>query len=164
MSEYPVFDDVNLRFRLKDKSKQELLDKLSSNTEKSFEQALTEQFKDVNLSNESYIKVEFGNTISKVDKSITIEYEFSILVNSKDVEQYEIYERHSWNRYPQTTPPTDVLMRVEGRLIDPTNMYNSSSRSAIDYRCMKYDGKNWVSYLGYSDPYFKVERFRPWAY
>lgn len=81
--------------------------------------------------------------------------DLSFRCSSTDVELYDTYNTHDWNKYPEITPPYDVLMRVE---LDNGNGYKAFLHKFIegDLWCF---GNGKVMPKAMSD---SVRHFRPW--
>lgn len=77
---------------------------------------------------------------------------FSVCLRASDIEAVHEYDPHSWNSYPEVTPPEGAWMRIE--VVNPECGYKA-----------KFEDDRWVDGLGcvhFGGPAGRVVRFRPW--
>ena len=79
---------------------------------------------------------------------------WELTISKKEIELVEEYDPHSWNKYPEVTPPERVLMQIEGRDGDGDAFHFSGY----------FKNRMWVDEYGYAlaTNIYTVERFRPW--
>lgn len=103
-----------MKYRLKDRRRQQLLDELSGGDfTKQFEKDTAES----GVRQKSVFRISFGEKVSlKGVGSLVDASRFSVVLASEDVEEFYEYDPHRWNQFPETTPPEGVLMRCEYQL------------------------------------------------
>ena len=70
----------------------------------------------------------------------------------EDVEYIPEYDPQNWNKYPEVTPPENVLMRVE---------CDGNMHTALIYKANRWQFESGENFQGLEKIY-KVRRFRPW--
>lgn len=70
-----------------------------------------------------------------------------------ELEDIEKYNPYGWNKWPETTPPVEEMMRVDC----------FDERGTLIHSCRGFwDGINWMTWNGYELNDAKTIRFRPW--
>lgn len=133
-----------VKYRMKDEALQKLLEKIFG---KQLPQKLMSgmEVSDENLFEIStYIVGYFPNRNCRL----------TVAIRKDDVEKVYVYDSHTWNHYPEVTPPEHVAMRVE-------------TKSGEGYQAYFVDG-NWrMIDLPNGDETALlpaiIDRFRPWV-
>lgn len=133
-------------YRLKDRKLQEKLDELSNG-------AFSEMLKSMGkfLANKPTVTIELG------------ESRFSVRLHKEDFETAPEYNPFGWNKWPDVTPPKDVLMRcvikTPGRNLD-------TPEPELPKVCAQtsgfWNGSNW-EFFGYGSLIDgSTVEYRPW--
>lgn len=138
-----------MRYRLKDKELQKTLDEISNG---GFSRSLNETLRRLGHDNGHRFLIDFCETVTEYGLS----QRYSARFWGYEIEEAAEYNPNGWNNYPEVTPPTGVLMRVETK---------GGGRFCAMYRNFGDDGAGWC-YAGVNsmpDTWsHTVIRFRPW--
>ena len=93
----------------------------------------------------STITVKFGPNTGHIKGSFRCYFEVDELINIG-------YDPHTWNEYPEVTPPEGVLMRVE---------CENNLHTALVYKNNRWQFESGENFQGFERIY-KVRRYRPW--
>lgn len=131
-----------MKYRLKDSSSWGALKIASPDFEKEFQESCAEQWDD----DSDFILVWF---LCKL----------RINIAKEDIERYDDYNPHKWNKFPEVTPPENVRMRLEiAQHSTTTDIF--VYRCAAQFKCGEWvDGSDDKIFLGKGDEV----RFRPWV-
>lgn len=99
-----------IRYELKDKPRQEALEKALPGFAEDFQAACEDEFGD----SSSYVRVLLS-TNDEVFRNC------QVVVSKNAISTEEVYDFREWNKYPEVKPPHGVLLRCEGS-------YHGSSR------------------------------------
>ena len=133
-----------MKYRLKDKDLQDLLDQISA-------EDFSAQLKEV---------ASFKDHPNPFARTRTVYFDLnhdtpvmlSVEITPEMVEKVKEYNPKAWNNYPEVMPPTNVLMRVEIQELGRPKPIKTSGT---------YDGSRWSFFAhGYCSPC--DIRFRPW--
>lgn len=134
-----------MKYRLKDKDLQDLLDQISA-------EDFSAQLKEV-ASFKDYPNPFARTRTIYFDLNHDTPVMLSVEITPDMVEEIEEYNPNDWNNFPEVTPPEDVLMRVE----------RSDGYKTCAYFKHFDDGSDWMhsNNLCMSMSHLIV-RFRPW--
>lgn len=93
---------MTCKYRMKDQERYKLLCAALPNFKKYFESVTEDEYNN-----------EFDDSLRF--HCYGIEYGWSVRIAKSEIEKLVEYTPCCWNRYPEVTPPEDVLMRVEYR-------------------------------------------------
>lgn len=137
-----------MRYRLKDKELQKTLDEISNG---GFSRSLNKTVRRLGHDNGHRFLIDFCETFTEYGLSQRYSARFWGYEIEEDIE----YKQNAWNSYPEVTPPTCVLMRVETK---------SGGRFCASYRTFS-DGACWCHADGTIMPETlssSIIRFRSW--
>lgn len=140
------------KYVLKDKVLFDWLCENSDDFNKEFQKACAQGFEYVDC---GFICLSFSTN----ENSALCEDEVEVAFKKNAIECTEVYDPNAWNNYPETTPPEDVLMRVEQVQF---NTHKDAKRITIR-KCAFFRKGEWVDdVVGYPLASIKTCRFRPW--
>lgn len=160
-SEQSLSNDM-MKYRLKDKYTQRLLDEISNGD---FSVQLQKVSDDM-LSSLTGPGVNFGGLARVVDDRFrNLAPRFSFRFHKDEVEEVPQYDPTKWNEWPEVEPPEGVLMRVEVKYRDRDLDTPEPQFWKIRERCCAiFNGSCWRHEDG-SLILFQMDRlvrFRPW--
>lgn len=130
-----------MTWHLKDRELEKRLNDLLGANE--FTEALNQASSLIGI--KSTITVKFGPNTGHIKGSFRCYFEVDELINIG-------YDPHTWNEYPEVTPPEGVLMRVE---------CDGNLHTALVYKNNRWQFESGENFQGFERIY-KVKRFRPW--
>lgn len=125
-------------YKLKDKERQEALERALSGFSARFQKACSDQF---GTSSAIYVTGD--------------EHVWAVLIPADEIEKVQEYDPKKWNAFPYVEPPDDVLMRVE----------TSDGKKKCAYFHRFCDGECWCDLDGTAWPQAfsdSVICYRPW--
>lgn len=136
-----------MKYRLKDKDLQDLLDQISA-------EDFSAQLKEV-ASFKDYPNPFARTRTIYFDLNHDTPVMLSVEITPDMVEKIEEYNPNGWNNFPEVDPPRNVLMRCVMTDIHHTNR--------IVRVGAKFSSGAWRDHEGVAfEPRFRVDKFRPW--